>query len=67
MDDQGRQHRDRPSRLRHHRLDRHIPRMGGGLYISHGPMDTTVVVPYGFLIIPLTLIFGLLARPRQRV
>lgn len=37
----------------------------GGLYISHGPMDTTVVVPYGLLVIPLTFLFaGLLAWPR---
>ena len=39
----------------------------GGLYISHGPMETHFVIPYGFVVIPLTLLSAMLLFSRRKL
>ena len=39
----------------------------GLFYISHGPMESHIVVPYGFVVIPLTLLSTLLLFGRRKV
>ncbi|MEI8021774.1 MAG: hypothetical protein WCH39_26425 [Schlesneria sp.] len=39
----------------------------GGFYISHGPMETHFVIPYGFVVIPLMLLSALLLFSRRKL
>ena len=39
----------------------------GGLYISHGPMETHFVIPYGFVVIPLMLLSAFLLFSRRKL